>query len=297
MQANYVGALTRILAYEGGKVNDPRDPGGKTNQGITQVTYSAWLQSQKRPIADVYNISSADVDAIYKGEYWDRVRGDDLPSGLDLCVFDAAVNSGVGQATKWLEQALGSLYTGQIDGAIGSKVMAALSAVDDVEELIGEYCSRRLATLQQLKTWSVFGKGWSARIANVQKTAVSWVAQAPIPPAPDLSGVRGSAKAPVPGNIKPPIVSQVTAHMTTAATGAATVASQAATQVQAISDTFSWVKYVFGGLTLVAIVGGIVAKFSADAKVAAEAGTAKATVDLDADTSLPALGLVVQKGA
>src|SRR4051794_37391096 len=102
-KADFARSLVRVLAYEGGEVNNSRDPGGKTNQGITQRTYSAWLSSRDEPNADVYAIPAAARDEIYETEYWDRIRGDDLPDGLDLCVFDAAVNSGVGQAGKWLQ--------------------------------------------------------------------------------------------------------------------------------------------------------------------------------------------------
>ena len=106
--------------------------------------------------------------------------------------------------------------------------------------------------------------------------------------APDLSGLNGSAKANV-ANIKPPVVSQIAAHMTTAATGAGTVASQAASQVQGLQDTFSWVKYVFGGLTLLGVAAGVIAMVATKAQAAALAGTSTATVDLQADAALPAL--------
>lgn len=299
MQENYVKSLTRILVYEGGKVNDPHDPGGRTNQGVTQATYTAWLSSNKRPNADVYNISAQDVSTIYKGEYWDRIQGDALPTGLDLCVFDASVNSGCGQASKWLQQALGSAYQGQIDGTVGSKTLAAIqSEPGDCVDIIEAFCSRRLATLQRLSTWKYFGQGWHARIANVQKTAISWVDVAPEPQAPDLSSVKGSAKAPVTGHINPPMVSQIAAHATTAASGTVVVATQAAQQLQPLSDTFSWIKYVFGGLTLLAIGAGVVAKISQSAKDAAEAGSATATVNLEADAGLPSLTPAPgQKGA
>ena len=107
MQANFPKALPRILVYEGGKVDDPRDPGGRTNKGITQTTFNAWCREQGLPQVDVYTITNDEVASIYKYKFWDVVRGDDLPCGLDLVVFDGAVNSGPGQSGKWLQRALG----------------------------------------------------------------------------------------------------------------------------------------------------------------------------------------------
>ena len=285
--ADYGKALARVLVYEGGKVDDARDPGGRTNQGVTQRTYNAWRRSQGLPQQDVYAMADAERDAIYKHSYWGVARGDDLPVGVDLVVFDAAVNSGAGQAVKWLQAALGDHYQGQLDGVLGDKTLQAVQDFGDEVDLVQEICSRRLATLQRLKTWTTFGKGWSARIANVQKTACSWIDSAPAVDAVDVSTVQGQQKAVVAGNLKDPAVSQVAAHLTTAATSAGAIASQTAQQITPLQDTFGWLKWVFGGLTLGAVVLGVVAKVSADAKTAAEKGTARATVDLEADADLP----------
>jgi lysozyme family protein len=290
MDTNFQRALARVLVYEGGKVNNPNDPGGKTNQGVTQRTYNAWLRAQGKMPLDVYNIPDVDRDTIYRTQYWDTIQGDKLPSGVDLAVFDAAVNSGPSQAVKWLQAALNDPGV-TADGVLGVKTMDVIAAVGtehDLDTLIENICSHRLATLQRLSTWKYFGPGWHARVANVQKTALSWEDAAPVPMAPDLSGLNGSAKANV-ANIKPPVVSQIAAHMTTAATGAGTVASQAASQVQGLQDTFSWVKYVFGGLTLLGVAAGVIAMVATKAQAAALAGTSTATVDLQADAALPAL--------
>jgi len=285
--ADYGKALARVLVYEGGKVDDPRDPGGRTNQGVTQLTYNAWRRSQGLPQQDVYAMADAERDAIYKHSYWGVARGDDLPVGVDLVVFDAAVNSGAGQAVKWLQAALGDHYQGQLDGVLGDKTLQAVQDFGDEVDLVQEICSRRLATLQRLKTWTTFGKGWSARIANVQKTACSWIDSAPAVDAVDVSTVQGQQKAVVAGNLKDPAVSQIAAHLTTAATSAGAIASQTAQQITPLQDTFSWLKWVFGGLTLGAVILGVVAKVSADAKSSAEKGVAKATVDLEADVGIP----------
>jgi lysozyme family protein len=288
MQENFARADAQVLQYEGGKSDNPRDPGGKTNQGITQGTYNAWRRSQGLAVQDVYLMTDVERDAIYKSEYWVLIQGDLLPTGVDLVVYDGAVNSGVAQSVKWLQSALGTAYTGKIDGVMGTLTLDALKTSGESEDsdIVEAICSRRLAMLKRLSTWGTFGTGWSARVANVQKTALAWIDSAPLPPVPDIAGAGGNAKAPV-STLKPPIVSQVTAHVTTVATGASTVASQAATQVQGVQDYAGWIKWLFGALTVAAAIGGVVAYFATQANSAVTAGTATATVDLDADTNLP----------
>jgi lysozyme family protein len=289
MQKDFLNCLSRVLVYEGGKVDDPRDPGGRTNQGVTQSTYTAWRRTQGLTPQDVYLMSDTERDTIYEKEFWDQINGGLLPVGLDLVVFDGAVNSGPAQSIKWVQAALSGVT---VDGVLGSKTMMAINAIrgaNSVDELIQEVCARRLAFDQGLSTWATYGRGWSARIANVQKTAIAWEGSAvTIPAAPDLSGLGGQAKAKA-VDIKPPAVSQITANVATAAASAATIASQAAQQVQGFQDTFAWVKYVFGGLTLVGVVAGVVALLASKAHDAVVAGTAKATVDLEADRQLPSL--------
>jgi len=110
-------ALPHILIHEGGRVNHPKDPGGRTNQGITQRVYNAWSAKSSLPARDVYLIDDAEVAAIYRFQYWEVVHGDVLPEGVGYVLFDGAVNSGPKQAIKWLQRALGSLYAGTVDGA------------------------------------------------------------------------------------------------------------------------------------------------------------------------------------
>jgi lysozyme family protein len=166
MKENYPQALKQVLKYEGGRVDDKRDPGGRTAFGITQETYNAWRKKQNLPTVDVFTISQADVAAIYRQEYWDRVRGDDLPSGVDFAVFDYAVNSGVSRAAKTLQAVVGVTQDGVIGPAtiLATKTFVAMSITN-----------RRLAFMQSLSIWSTFGKGWSARIADVKAQIIALV--------------------------------------------------------------------------------------------------------------------------
>lgn len=166
--SSFKAALARVLVHEGGYVNNPRDPGGATNQGITQRTYDAYRRSKKLPPRSVKLMTAPERDAIYRRQYWDAVKGDKLPAGVDYVVFDGAVNSGPKQAVKWLQRALGSAYRGQIDGVIGLATFAALEAVENHDALIDRMCDRRMAFLRALVTWPDFAGGWTRRVQNVR---------------------------------------------------------------------------------------------------------------------------------
>ena len=102
MKDNFSSSFELLLKHEGGYVNHPDDPGGRTNHGITQRVYEKFLGEDVTE-EEMKDMPLEDVFSIYKDDYWDRVRGDELPSGVDLCVFDWAVNSGVSQASKALQ--------------------------------------------------------------------------------------------------------------------------------------------------------------------------------------------------
>ena len=165
MISNFETALAHVLQSEGGYVNNPADPGGRTNLGCTQTV---WEEFVGHPVseADMRELTPADVAPLYKRKYWDKVAGDDLPAGLDYCVFDAAINSGPGRAAKWLQQAVGV----KDDGSIGPATLAAVAA-QPVQNLIAQYNDQRLQFLESLPTWGTFGKGWGNRVAHVQSIA------------------------------------------------------------------------------------------------------------------------------
>ena len=159
MKENYAQALKQVLKYEGGYVDHPQDPGGPTNKGITQAVYDSWRKTQNLPVQSVRNIADSEVASIYKNLYWDRISGDNLPSGVDFAVMDYAVNSGVSRAAKTLQSVVGVAQ----DGQIGPQTIQA--AKDYVAMAV---TNKRLAFMQSLSIWSTFGKGWSARISDVK---------------------------------------------------------------------------------------------------------------------------------
>lgn len=166
MKENYAQALKQVLKYEGGYVDHPKDPGGPTNKGVTQAVYDNWRKSQNLPTQTVRNIDDSEVAAIYKNLYWDCISGDNLPAGVDFAVFDFAVNSGVSRAAKTLQAVVGVTQDGVIGPATiqAAKTYVAMSVTN-----------KRLAFMQSLSIWSTFGKGWSARIADVKAQIIALV--------------------------------------------------------------------------------------------------------------------------
>ena len=170
MKENFQEALKHVLKSEGGYVNHPADPGGMTNLGVTKRVWEEWVGHEVDESA-MRALTPADVAPMYKSKYWDKVRGDDLPSGVDYAVFDAAVNSGVGRASKWLQACVGV----EPDGGIGPKTLAAVAAFDPAQ-LVEDYAKRRLSFLMDLPHWPTFGKGWARRVSSVQTAAATMTA-------------------------------------------------------------------------------------------------------------------------
>lgn len=163
----YAESIRRLLLSEGGYVNHPSDPGGPTNFGITLADYRKYAKAGATA-ADVRAMKVEEAKAIYRAKYWNVMRGDDLPAGIDYCVFDYAVNSGTGRAPKVLQRALNVPVTGRMD-----ETTLAAARDRDARTLIQAICDERLRFLQSLKTWPVFGKGWSKRVAEVRVAAIA----------------------------------------------------------------------------------------------------------------------------
>lgn len=171
MRENFTAALALVLAHEGGFVNHPADPGGATNRGVTQKVYDGWRKAQGFAVRSVRHIEAAEVEAIYRRDYWGAVRGDDLPGGVDYAVFDFAVNSGVSRATKYLQTAVGVAA----DGVIGPHTLAMVQHHERAR-LIQSICAARLNFLKGLGTFKTFGNGWTRRVLEVQARACGMVA-------------------------------------------------------------------------------------------------------------------------
>lgn len=169
MKENFLKVMPWVFSEEGGYVDHPKDPGGATNLGITHRTLSAW-RGKKVTKQDVKNLTKKEAQEIYRSEYWNPIRGDQLPSGLDYAVFDYAINSGPARAVKDLQRILGVTQ----DGIIGAQTLAAIKS-QNIETLVNKYMDRRLAFLKSLSGWKTFGKGWSARVSRVRAKSLNLV--------------------------------------------------------------------------------------------------------------------------
>lgn len=169
MRGNFDACLIELLKHEGGYSNHEKDPGGRTNLGVTQRVYEEWVG---HPVSEqiMRSLTPQHVRALYKANYWDAVKGDDLPAGVDMCVFDFAVNAGVKRASRYLQ-----LMTGAVaDGQVGPNTLRQLQQyvlTHDLAHAVDRYQDLRDAYYRKLKTFPTFGRGWLRRVADVRRAA------------------------------------------------------------------------------------------------------------------------------
>ena len=169
--SNFEASLSAVLKHEGGYADHPRDPGGATNLGITRATLARW-RGRKVSRAEVRALSRAEAARIYRARYWDEIAGDVLPPGVDFAVFDYCVNSGPARAARTLQAAAGV----RADGRIGKITLAAVNAAEP-GLLIAAYSRRRLAFLEGLRTFAVFGRGWRRRVRETEALALAMASE------------------------------------------------------------------------------------------------------------------------
>jgi lysozyme family protein len=164
-----------VLGHEGGFADRPRaaDPGGTTNYGITIGTLRDWRGADVTP-EDVRNLTIEEARAIYFARYWTPIRGDDLPMGVDLAVFDWAVHGGPGRAARDLQAALGVT----VDGAVGRQTIDAARAADPIA-VIRDVNQRRLAHLRS-RPHAAANPGWFPRVARLEDQARERASRAPL---------------------------------------------------------------------------------------------------------------------
>ena len=170
MRVNFDKALAEILKHEGGFVNHPRDPGGMTNLGVTRATYEAWVG---HPVQDqiMRELTPSHVRALYKARYWNAVKADEMPAGVDLCLFDFGVNAGPARARKYLQLVVGA----KADGIIGLNTMRQVQQYlrsHGAEGLINAYQDARIRYYKKLRHFPTFGRGWLRRVKEVRETAL-----------------------------------------------------------------------------------------------------------------------------
>ncbi|WP_182915323.1 glycoside hydrolase family 108 protein [Rhodopseudomonas palustris] len=265
MRSAFSKCLTVILRYEGGYTNHPRDPGGVTLEGVIQRVYDGYRTRKRLPRRALTPTLRgtpewiAERDEIYRLQYWNAVRGDELPAGVDLFLFDSAVNSGPYQAIKWLQRGLAAagVYHGPIDGHLGEGTMAAAHAHPDHDALIADMAARRLGMLQQLSTWTSFGGGWAQRVASAKSIGQAWASGSVGPEPVEVDRHGGGAKA-YASDVAQPAVDA--GNSVKGGLGGATTAALidgAKDKLAPLVGTSDLIDHVFTALTLLSVVVGI----------------------------------------
>lgn len=173
MKSNYAACIAFVLRQEGGKSDTPGDRGGRTAYGITHATYDSYRTSKGLSTQDVWLITQPEVDDIYRTRYWNAIDGDNLAIGVDLVVFDAAVNSGPKEALWFLGEAKGL----------------------NQQDTIRKVCAERLTFMQRLTSWGQFGRGWSKRVSEVESTALNMATTPPVVVPPHIAAPPTAAGA------------------------------------------------------------------------------------------------------
>lgn len=170
-----------VLHEEGGNDNDRYDPGGRTSRGIEQREWNAWCKLYKEPLSDVWKAPQDAIDAIYFAQYWQPYT-DLLPWGVQLVFFDIHVNMGLVRAVQYLQNSMEIVA----DGKFGIITRASAAAIKDPAAVIKDMTAQRVSAYRGFSKFWRFGKGWLARAADCQTTALAQLTSGP----PKLSGVK-----------------------------------------------------------------------------------------------------------
>jgi len=161
------------LREEGGYVDNPADPGGATNMGVTLATLCQWADDPQLGATQVRDMTVRTARAIYRGLYWNPLRADALPCGVDLSVFDMGVNAGTWRSARLLQRVLG--FTGdEVDGSIGPITLGA-AAKFDARALVDDLAERQATFYRSLAEFSIFGEGWLNRCRARKEAALGMI--------------------------------------------------------------------------------------------------------------------------
>lgn len=218
--------------WEGGWSDHKADPGGKTMYGITEAVYHAWLKGRGLKLKPVGNISLSEAKLIYREQYWrPTAEKFDLFPGVDLAVYDAAVNSGVSRGIKWLKASAGS---------------------NDHSVTVKRVCRARLSFMQSLKIWKTFGKGWGRRVADIEARGVVMAVSA-------MGASSAAVKTIVEDSKVEAKKSAATSDKVVKATGTGAAASGSAPAAVDASSLDTSTMWLLGALCVVLLVVAVVA--------------------------------------
>ena len=170
MLSNWPTSLALMLKSEGGFSNNPHDPGGMTNLGVTKKAWEAYVGRQVDE-AEMRGLTPEIVAPFYKARYWNPCKCDELPLGIDYAVFDFAVNAGASRASRTMQSALGTAA----DGIVGPATLGvAINA--DPDHFLEKFSAAKEQFYRNLPTFEHFGKGWLRRVAEVKQVAEGMIA-------------------------------------------------------------------------------------------------------------------------
>ena len=172
---NFNNCLSVVLHHEGGFVNHPKDPGGMTNLGVTKAVYEEWI-GHKVDERIMRKLTPSMVAPLYRKKYWDVMKCDGIPRGLDLCVFDFGVNAGTNRSIRYLQRLIGAKEDG-VFGPASFKQLTVKTVELGVNGLIDSFQDARRTYYRKLKTFPTFGRGWLRRVDEVEVAAKQMVSR------------------------------------------------------------------------------------------------------------------------
>lgn len=173
----FATCLAFTLVQEGGYVDDPDDPGGATNMGITLATFREWDHDPALGPTNVQDMSRQTAASIYGALYWNTLQCPSLPPGVDLSVFDFGVNAGTRRSAELLQDTLG--FPGdQVDGCIGPETLRAVLKADAAAVIDG-LAVRQASFYRGLDEFDRFGQGWLDRTERRRTAALAMLQAAP----------------------------------------------------------------------------------------------------------------------
>jgi len=170
MQNNFKNCLELVLKSEGGWVNNPKDPGGETNLGVTKKVWEEWVGHE---VKTMQGLTPEDVAPMYQAKFWMSCYANQLPVGIDYMAFDMAVNGGPGRSVKLLQECLGCVP----DGTIGPRTMQLIDQKKP-EDIVEAFSQRKIDFYKSLATFATFGKGWLKRVEDVKQNALKMIGEA-----------------------------------------------------------------------------------------------------------------------
>jgi lysozyme family protein len=255
MKQNWKRVADLSIASEGGFTDDPRDRGNWTGgaRGKGQLKGTKYgIAANTYGHLDIKNLTRAQAVAIYKKDFWDKISGDRLPSGLDYAVFDYAINSGVVGGVKPLQRIVGV----KADGIMGGETLKAIESFPDLELLIKKYLDGRLAFMKRLSTWKVHGKGWTTRVNKVKRIALQMCEGVKVTAEAVDSSPRADKARSEDMKLTSALVEdgEATAQTATGLAVAGTTVSEMAEKIEPITYYAEWAQTIFIGLLVVGMV-------------------------------------------